>query len=425
MVSLRGSTGTRPLIHRLQRKLDAAFPGARFLVRQLEQGPPFEAPIELRLFGPNLNQLRSLGNQVRKVLAETPEVVHVTTDLGEALPTIALNIDEELARLAGVSQIEIANQLEASLEGAVGGLVLEQTEELPIRVRSASDVRSDLNKINSLHVVAHSPDGNAYPIPLASLAQTTVVPKVPAIRRLDSQRMNEVRGYVTAGTLPAQVLNDFSTRLAQAGVSFPPGYRLEYAGEASNRDDAVGNLMSSVGVLAVLMVATLVLSFSSYLVATIIGAVAILAVGLSVGSLALVGYPFGFMAIVGTMGLVGVAINDTIVVLAAIRQNHEATAGNHEALVRVVCQSTRHVLTTTFTTIVGFIPLILAGGEFWPPMAMTIAGGISGATVLALVFGPCCHVMLTYRRQPLSRGTKRRSPTTKASHLVPVTAPSA
>ena len=100
------------------------------------------------------------------------------------------------------------------------------------------------------------------------------------------------------------------------------------------------------------------------------------------------------MAIVGTMGLVGVAINDSIVVLAALRENKLARAGDPVAVREVVVRSSRHVLATTFTTIAGFLPLILEGGGFWPPLAITIAGGVTGATLLALVFMPSAYLLV-------------------------------
>lgn len=415
LVQLKDKDHVRDFIHQLQDRLDGAFPSARFLVRQLEQGPPFEAPIEIRLFGPDLDTLRELGNDVRGVLAKTPDVVHATTDLGESLPTLSLEVDEEKARIAGVSQSDLAMQLEASLEGAVGGLILEETEELPVRVRSNDDVRGDLDRIASLEVITEDNLGKRSSVPLANLAELKLVPKVPAIRRFNTQRINEVRGYITAGTLPADVLADFRQRLTEAEIEIPAGYELVFAGEAGKRDEAVGNLMSSVGVLGVLMVATLVLSFSSYRMAAIIGAVAVLSIGLSLGALAVFGYPFGFMAIVGTMGLVGVAINDTIVVLAGIREHEAAREGQPHAIAHVVLKSTRHVLATTLTTVAGFTPLILEGGGFWPPMATAIAGGVCGATLLALVFGPSSYVLL------MCRGCRQTDPETQTRPAVQLT----
>ncbi|CAN0432834.1 unnamed protein product, partial [Hapterophycus canaliculatus] len=181
------------------------------------------------------------------------------------------------------------------------------------------------------------------------------------------------------------------TELIDFEANLPNGYSMKYGGEASKRDDAVGNLFSTVGVLGVLMLATLVLSFSSFKMAAIIGAVAALSVGLGMAALTASGYPFGFMAIIGTMGLIGVAINDSIVVLAGIRANASAVAGQVEAVVHEVMHTSRHVVATTLTTMAGFTPLILDGGGFWPPMAVSIAGGVAGATLLALVLVPSLH----------------------------------
>ena len=168
---------------------------------------------------------------------------------------------------------------------------------------------------------------------------------------------------------------------------------------AAERNEAVGQLSASLGVLVVLMAATLVLSFGSFRLAAIVAVVAGLSAGLGLGSLWLFGYPFGFMAIIGTMGLVGIAINDSIVVLAALRDDERARSGDPRAVRDVVVHSSRHVLATTFTTIAGFLPLIVAGGGFWPPLAITIAGGVAGATLLALVFVPSSYLLAVRVRQ--------------------------
>ncbi len=394
LVQVKEAEGARELIRELQAELTSAFPAAQFLVRQLEQGPPFEAPIELRLYGPDLAVLRTLGNEIRAVLSETPEVVHSSGSLAEALPKLAIQVDEEQARLAGLDHTSVARQLDAALEGATGGSVLEATEELPVRVRVSNPRRGRLSEIGSIDLLPVATPAGREQVPLSSVAGVALQPEIALIPHFNTVRMNEVQAYITAGVLPAEVLADFQARLAASDFQLPPGYSYEFGGEASKRDDAIGNLMSSVGVLMVLMVATLVLSFSSFRMAGVIGAVAVLSVGLSLGALALFGYPFGFMGIVGTMGLIGVAINDSIVVLAALREDPLAREGNPAAVRDVVVRSTRHVLSTTLTTIAGFLPLLLGGGGFWPPLATTIAGGVSGATILALYFVPSSYVLV-------------------------------
>jgi multidrug efflux pump subunit AcrB len=149
-----------------------------------------------------------------------------------------------------------------------------------------------------------------------------------------------------------------------------------------------------------------VLSFGSFRMTGIIGSVAGLSLGLGLGALWLWGYPFGFMAIIGCMGLMGVAINDAIVVLAGIQADAKARAGDHQAIHEVVMHTTRHVIATSLTTMAGFAPLVIAGGEFWPPMAIAISGGVAGATILALFFVPSLYLILMCRK-PLAVETTR------------------
>lgn len=121
--------------------------------------------------------------------------------------------------------------------------------------------------------------------------------------------------------------------------------------------------------------------------------VAVLSIGLGIGALSLFGYPPGLMAMIGIMGLAGVAINDTIVVLVAVRGNEAASRGDARAVREVVTCSTRHVVVTSLTTMAGCIPRLLGGGGFWPPLAIAIAGGVGGAILLALYFSPSVYVL--------------------------------
>ncbi len=419
LVQLNSAHGGQELIHELQQELDRKVPHSRVLVRQLEQGPPFDAPIEVRLFGPDLHQLSQSGDELRTILSQTPDVLHHKAELADPLPKLTLKIDEEQARLAGLDHAEVSRQLNAALEGALGGSILEETEELPVRIRVPHDRRGSLDNIASLQLISSkkTPDGQAQYVPLTAIADVRMSSEIAAISHFNGERMNEVQAYIKAGVLPAKVLADFQKRLQQAGYELPPGYRLEWGGEASKRDDAVGNLMANVGVLMVLMVATLVLSFSSFRVAGLVGAVGILSIGLGLGMLWLFGFPFGFMAIVGSMGLAGVAINDAIVVLAELRANPRASKGDRVVVRDVVLRSTRHVVATSLTTVAGFIPLVLAGGGFWPPLAITIAGGVGGATLLALYFIPSAYILVMCRNCPLRVGAEDPVPEGEGSTL--------
>ena len=401
IVTLDSKEDLPPLIHELQHLADQTFTNARVLVRQLEQGPPFDAPIEVRLFGPSLEVLRRKGDELRELIVATPNVIHTRSDLMEARPKLDFEVDEEKARLVGLTNQEIARQLNQTLEGQTGGSIREETEELPVRVRISNDNRKDMNMIRGLQVLgpdsAASEDSLLLPgIPISSLGNDRLINEESTIVHLSGRRMNEIQVFIPAGVLPANVLNPIRQRIKDKGFeeSLSFEYDLDYGGEAAKRDEAVGNLFSFVGILAVLMAATLVLSFGSFRMAAIVASVALLSVGLGMFSLWLFGFPFGFMAIVGTMGLIGVAINDTIVVLAAIKADERARTGDPEAMRQVVMHSSRHIVSTSLTTMAGFTPLILGGGGFWPPLAVTIAGGVLGATVLALYYVPALYIFL-------------------------------
>lgn len=375
------------IIRTLQAEIDTDFPTVRAVVRQLEQGPPFAAPIEVRILGNDLMQLQVLGEAMRSRLIDLEAITHTRASLNETLPQVKFALDEEAVRLTGLDYTTVAEQLDQTLEGIQGGSILEETEELPVRVRMGN--RDNLDAIAAMPLVATSSDDW---LPLNALGDLTLTPEVAKITHYNGKRVNTIQGFVRAGVLPDTVFSQFQQSLDD--IAMPPGYRLDFGGEAEERADAIGDLVSTLGVLVVLTVATLVLSLGSFKLAGIIGVVAIAAFGLGLFSVALFGYPFGFNPIIGTVGLIGVAINDSIVVLAALEENPKAKLGDNAAIVSVVGQSTRHVLTTTFTTMIGFVPLLLDGGDFWPPLAVAIAGGVGGATFLALFFVPSAYRLL-------------------------------
>ena len=157
----------------------------------------------------------------------------------------------------------------------------------------------------------------------------------------------------------------------------------------------MSQLLTYVPVLAILMVTTLVLSFRSFALAGLIGVVALFSVGLGMLSLWAGGYPLGFNPIIGSAGLIGVAINGSIVVLAAIRANPAARSGEVSAIIDETIGATRHIVSTTLTTVAGFMPLLLfTGGDFWPPLAIVIAGGVGLSAPLSLLLTPAVYTLM-------------------------------
>ncbi|KPJ93503.1 MAG: acriflavine resistance protein B, partial [Gammaproteobacteria bacterium SG8_11] len=301
----------------------------------------------------------------------------------------------------------IAEQFQTSLNGTVGSRVLEDLEDLPVRIRYAADNRSSTDQVSTLRL---STPGSHTWIPAVALGELKLRPELPSITRRNGERINDIYGFLRQGALPIEVTQAVLTKLHNGAIELPPGYRIEIAGDSAEQQQAIGQLLAYVPTLATLMIATLVLSFRSFTLAGLIGVVAVFSVGMGMLALWVGGYPLGFNPIIGSAGLIGVAINGSIVVLAAIRSNPSAGLGDANAVIDETLGATRHIVSTTLTTVAGFMPLLLfTGGDFWPPLAVVIAGGVGLSALLSLIFTPALYLLLTgLKKVPVGLATVPR-----------------
>ena len=393
LITTTSARATEEILPNLQRELDRSLPQARIIVRGLVQGPPVSAPVEIRVIGQNLDVLKHIGEKVRAIMVQVPEIVQAKTQLRGGAPKLRLNISEDRSRLVGLELGSIARQLEAYLEGAVGGSLVEASEELPVRLRVDRHVRGTIGALRGIDVLGsasgqHVANGTYAGIPLTALGTIRLRPGESPIYRLEGERVNAVQGYVHRNVLPEEALKKIQARIADSGLTLPPGYRLDIGGDADARNEVLSNLLSVAGLIGALMFATIMLTFNSYRFALIGVLVVILSVGLSALALAVFSYPFGIMAVIGLIGSIGVSINAAIIIITALQQEAKAMAGDRVAIRNIVMAQSRHIISTTLTTFGGFLPLILAGGGFWPPFAMAIAGGVLLSTVVSFYFVP-------------------------------------
>ncbi|MEM9633280.1 MAG: efflux RND transporter permease subunit [Pseudomonadota bacterium] len=391
LVKTASAKATAALVPQLQNALSGKFPEARILVRDLVQGPPVDAPVELRLVGPSLDVLRERGDALRQLASGIEEVTIVRTTLDAGAPKLKFAVNEDKARLVGLGLADVARQLEATLEGATGGSLIEGTEELPVRVRVGDLQRSDLAKIASLPLLPAQgmPGSASYEgVPLSAIADIRLEPSMGQVNRRNGERINTVQAFIQYGVLPEEALKKLQAEMEIAGFVLPEGYRIETGGDSDARADTLANLIGSLGLIVPLSLAAVVLTFNSFRLTAVTFVVAILSAGLSLLALAVFQYPFGINAIIGVIGSIGVSINAAIIILTGMQQNKDAVIGDRDAMVDVVMSSSRHIVSTTLTTFGGFLPLIVEGGGFWPPFAMSIAGGVLLSTVISFYFAP-------------------------------------
>jgi multidrug efflux pump subunit AcrB len=387
----------------LQDDLTRRFRDAQIVVRAFGQGPPISAPIGFRIVGPDPDRLRVLGEHLRAILHQHPAITHTQASILGGNPKLWLEADEQQARLAGLTLGDVARQFQAALDGRIGGRVLEDLEDLPVRIRLHESQRNAIDEVGGLRLV--TPHGDW--VPASAIGDLQLRPELGSITRRNGERINEIQGFLRQGALPIEVTRAVLARVDAGDIELPPGYRIDLAGDSAEQQRAVRQLLTYVPVLATLMIATLVLSFRSFALAGVIGLVAVFSIGLGMLSLWAGDFPLGFNPIIGSAGLVGVAINGSIVVLAAIRANPLARQGEVAAIIDETIGATRHIVSTTLTTVAGFMPLLLfTGGDFWPPLAIVIAGGVGLSGILSLIFTPAVYHLI-YRPQsaPLVAGT--------------------
>ena len=392
MVKTENFDQANALIPELQKVLDKEVPQAQILVRKLNQGPPFTAPVELRVYGENLDTLKAIGEDVRLILAGVPHVTHTRETLQPGTPKVWLKVDEDTAKLNGISLNQFAGMLQTTLTGRESGSVIEGSESVPIRVRVADDARENLAHLSNIRLPISS-DIYSTGINVSTLAELELTTSRGAITRRNGQRVNTIEGYIEAGVLPQTVLNEFQKRLES--YEMPSGYTIGFGGESAERDNSVNSLISNVAVVVVLIVLVVVMSFNSFRMSSIIFMVAGLAGGLGLLSVWIFGYPFGFTVIIAMLGIAGLAINAAIVILTELKLDKQASSGNVDAVVEAVMSCTRHISSTTITTVGGFMPLIIAGGGFWPPFAVAIVGGTVLTTLISFYFVPVVYHLMT------------------------------
>ena len=400
-VNTQSAEATREILPNLQAALSAALPEAEVLAIPFEQGPPTAAPIEFRVVGNDLEVLRQQADELRKILAGVPGVTYTRATLSSAEPKLTFVPKENAAALVGLTTGDLSRHLNAALTGELAGTVQEGNTEMNVRVRLQDQYRNNVADLTTLPLLA----GEGRGVPLDQLGRWEVVPTAAAIDRYQGSRVTTIQGYLVPFTLAGGVLAEFRQRLEASNFVLPDGYMLQIGGEAEQSAESMGNLLSMFVFFALAMAVVVILSLNSFKQAGFIGLVAVLSFGLALFGVRLFGYPFGYMALIGALGMMGLAINGAIIVLSALKSNELAVAGDREAMADVVVDATRHIVSTTVTTIGGFVPLIVDGGTFWPPLATAVAGGVGGSALIALYMIPALFSR-TQTRQAARKAAK-------------------
>jgi multidrug efflux pump subunit AcrB len=287
-----------------------------------------------------------------------------------------------------VTNLDVATTSAGALNGNVVGALREGDRQIPIVTRLRASERSHLSDIENLYVRG-SQGGQAVPLGQFSSVSYEMVPY--RIKRRNRVRAITVGAFPAEGVLPSEVLAEIAPDLASFEKALPPGYRVVVAGEQEEQKKGFGNLAMVLGVSVAAIFLALVLQFRSAIKPVIVfAAIPYGAVG-ALFSLAVMKTPFGFMAFLGIISLIGVIVSHVIVLFDFIEERHAEGEGLRDALVDAGIQRVRPVLITVGATVIAFVPLALHGGPLWEPLCYAQIGGLTIATVITLLIVPVLY----------------------------------
>ncbi|HEC46153.1 MAG TPA: efflux RND transporter permease subunit, partial [Pseudomonas xinjiangensis] len=380
---------TGGLIHWVRDHVSSTMPELDVVASTLGQGPPRAAPVEVRLYHHDDQTRIAAAEQVFAIIKASEGAVDVRHDIDLGVPVLRVNVDDALAQRHGLDRGEVARALFTQSLGLTAEQYRQELDPIPMVLRSHQGTRQSLERLLSTSVFSST--GEA--VPLTAVARIDATWEPAGIRHRDGVRVYSVTAGVEAGSSYSQVLDQLNAQLEAAPL--PSGVRLELGGDSEGSDDANRALFTTAPIGMLLLLFFLLLQFNSFRrVGIILLTVPLASVGVFPG-LVLSGSPFGFQSVLGIIALVGIVVNNAIVLLDVVDQRLAEGMSVQEAVAEAVARRTRPILLTTATTIAGLLPLAFSASTLWPPMAWAIISGLLASTMLTLLVVPAvCRLTL-------------------------------
>ena len=368
----------------LQQRVDeGAFPEARVRVWQLLYGPPVEWPLSFRVMGEDPAKLREIGEDVRQIMLDNPHVRDPHAEWGERTPALGLDLDSErLARL-GLTPSDVAQQLQMQLDGVPVTQLRQDIRSVDVLFRNRDGQTTDLESLE-----LRTRDGSK--VPLAQLGELEVVHEEPVIRRYNREAFLAMNADIE-GAQPNDVTMAVWDSLEPLRDELPRGYRLEIGGSVEQSEKADASIQKLQPLMVALMLIFIMLQMRSFGGTFIVVATAPLGVIGAVLALLLFQQPFGFVALLGLIGLAGILMRNTLILTQQVSDNFRDGFDPRMAVVEAAVQRARPVVLTALAAVLAFVPLTQDG--FWGPLAYVLIGGVAVGTLITLLFVPALYAL--------------------------------
>ncbi|MBY3334693.1 efflux RND transporter permease subunit [Rhizobium laguerreae] len=384
------------LIVKLRTILAEDFPDIRGKVDRLFLGPPTGWPVQMRVMGPDRQEVREIADQVKARFQANPMLGAIHDDWLEEVPGMKLVIDQDRARALGVTSQRVRQMLQTAMSGAALDDFRDGEETVSIVVREPDDSRSLLSAVNSVYVPT---DFGGF-VPVSQVAKV-----VPVIEQGIEWRRNRLPTITVRATLPDDVqANDVVMKMyadmKDLRDSLPAGYNVEIQGGAEDAAESQMSIAAKAPIMLAVIIVLLMIQLQHFGKAMLVLATGPLGIIGAAAALLISGAPFGFVAILGVIALLGIIMRNSIILVDQIDQDIKAGMHRQEAIVGAAVRRFRPIMLTALTAVLALIPI--SRGVFWGPLAYAMMGGILVATVLTILVLPAGYALF-FGREPKTK----------------------
>jgi multidrug efflux pump subunit AcrB len=394
LIRLRDKEATPELIGPLQSAVSKEVPGAYVTLHQLQTNP-VEFPVEVRISGTSdvdpknepadIETLRKLAGAVEEVFQPLPGVQVVQNDWFAESPEVKLKVDPDRANLAGITNSDVADSAGTAMQGTTVTTLRQGNQQIPVIARLRALERGQLSDVQNLYV--YSSQGSQK-VPLRAVSSVVNGMVTERIRRQEHFRTIGVHAFPRAGVLPSEILQKAGPQLSEVQKHMPPGYRMQIGGEKAKQQSGFADLITVLMISILGIYAALLVQFGNAVKPLLVLAAVPYGVTGALLCLALMRTPFGFMAFLGVISLIGVIVSHVIVLFDFIEEMHEKGEPLEQAVRDAGIQRLRPVMITVAATVLALFPLATHGGPLWQPLCYAQIGGLAVATFITLLLVP-------------------------------------
>jgi multidrug efflux pump subunit AcrB len=366
--------------------LATQFPSVVGRVSPLGLGPPVGWPIQYRVSGPDVSRVRDIALRLAGIIAANHEAKQVNFDWMEPARRVRISIDQDQARLLGLSSQALAGVLNSVVTGTTVTQVRDGIYLVNVVTRATDEQRVSLETLRNVQV----PLQNGRTVPLSQLASFDFDQEFPLIWRRDRVPTLTVQADVAGNALPESVVSELAPQVEQLNASLPAPYRIDVGGTVEESAKSQASVLEVVPLMLLLMITFLMIQLQSFSRLFLVLAVVPMAMTGVVLGLLIFQRPLGFVAILGILSLIGMIARNAVILIEQIETERLEGKSAWDAVIDASISRFRPIMLTAVSTVLGLIPI--AATIFWGPMAFAVMGGFLVGTLITLIFLPTLYV---------------------------------